>query len=456
MNGNNTQIKLIVCTLLFILSIFLIGQNLNKPFWGEHDWNGVRYGNIARNYLKYGLIETKLGQVENSGLVRTEKFEYYTHYPPLLPILIAASYKLFGISEWTTRLVPLLATSGIIVLIFLIGTSIWDFKIGLLASILALATPMVLYFGKNPVHEPLVLFFILLSFFGYLKYHPLFLIGLILAEMTAWAGYFLLPAITIPLIIKKDWLGIRRLFPYWILSIVLFFLHFIHVTILTGSASGGNLIGSLLQRSGLLSDVQPSGFSLFGYLDRLRLWFSILYTITLTALALSWTLIKRVKFENKDLPILSLGLVGLIYALAFSSSVFIHNYLIFYFLPFLVLLSSQVIVFIANFKIFRYIKITLPIIFISLVFFERRDYLLALNESKADKLAADIGITINKTTLASDKIVVSPHKFSYSAENFLKFYSDRYLIFADNPSEYDVLVIVDQNNNSFTIKKKYD
>ena len=195
------KIKIIIAGFLFLLSVILIGQNLDKPFWGEHDWNGVRYGNIARNYLRYGYWETKFGQIENSGEVKNKEFEYYTHYPPLLPILISFSYKLFGVSEWSTRLVPLLATSGSIVLIFLIGVQIWNMRVGILAGLLALATPMVLYFGKNPVHESGTLFFILLAFFGYLatlkrkKYGKIiFILGLILAEMTAWAGYFLILA----------------------------------------------------------------------------------------------------------------------------------------------------------------------------------------------------------------------------------------------------------------------
>lgn len=141
--------KILLAGAIFILSFFWIGQNLDKPFWGEHDWNGVRYGNIARNYLRYGLLQTRLGQVENSGPVLPGEFEYYTRYPPLLPFLIAISYKIFGISEWSTRLFSLRA--------------------GVLAALLVLATPMVGYFGKNPSHEPLTLFFILLAFYGYIR-----------------------------------------------------------------------------------------------------------------------------------------------------------------------------------------------------------------------------------------------------------------------------------------------
>lgn len=284
--------KIIIAIFLFILSLLLVGQHSDKPFWGVHDWNGVRYGNIARNYLKYGLIETKLGQVENSGYVLPSEFEYYTHYPLLLPVVISMSYWLFGVSEFSTRLAPVLATTGSIVLIFLIGSKLYNLKIGAVAALSALATPMVQYFGKNASHEPLALFFILVSFYGYISLGKekwgqwIFIIGLILAQMTAWAGYFLIPALTLTHILRKEFNKVFQLFPYWILFFVLFSSHLLHVQILTGSITGGNLFESLMQRSGLAVHAQPSGFSLPDYFNQLRLWFSTLYTLTLTILVL--------------------------------------------------------------------------------------------------------------------------------------------------------------------------
>lgn len=455
--------KVVISIILFSLAIILIGQNLNKPFWGEHDWNGVRYGNIARNYLRYGLVVTKLGQVENSGQVPSSKFEYYTHYPPLLPILISVSYKIFGISEWSTRLVPLVATSSSLVLIFLIGSTVWDMKRGILASLLVLVTPMSLYFGKNPVHEPVVLFFILLSFWGYLNfklrktkiYKYIFVSGLILAEMTAWAGYFLISAITIVSFLRKDKVSLKQLIPYWLLSLILFFGHFIHIAFLTGSISGGNLFESLLQRSGMLKGVQPEGFNFIGYILRLKLWFSTLFTIALGLLAIIWIIIKKFGINNEDWPFFVLGVLGFIYITLFTNSVFIHNYLIFYFLPFLGLAAADGLYFLMNFKILKRIKWFLPILFIALIFFGRKSFVEALNASDADKLAVDIGKAVNTQTLPADTVLVSPAKFSYSAENFLKFYSDRRLIFADTKKlGYDYIVKVNIEQGTFQISKK--
>lgn len=456
-------IKFIISCLLFLIAIVITGQNLAKPFWGEHDWNGARYGNIARNYLRYSLVATKLGQVENSGRVSSSEFEYYTHYPPLLPLLITASYKIFGVYEWSTRLIPTIATSASLVFIFLIGSHIWDIKRGMLASLLAMITPMSLYFGKNPVHEPMVLLFILLSFWGYLKsgqskqkiYKVVFTLGLILAELTAWAGYFLIPSITVVLILRKDKDGLKKIIPYWILSASLFSAHFIHIAILTGSVSGGSLFESLMQRTGISKDIQPEGFNLLGYLLKLRLWFSTLFTITLTLLAILWMVVRKIGLRNNDWPIAVLGILGFMYAIVFTNSVFIHNYLIFYFLPFLSLAGSAAIVYLMNLKFVYFKGKFLPILFLMTIFLERRSFVNALNASDPDKLAVNVGKAINAQTLPADIVLVLPTKFSYSAENFLKFYSDRRLIFADTKKlDYDYIVKVNTEQSTFQISKK--
>lgn len=465
-------IRIIIASFLFLLSVILIGQNLDKPFWGEHDWNGVRYGNIARNYLRYGILETKLGQVENSGIVGKGDFEYYTHYPPLLPLAIGLSYKIFGVSEWSTRIVPLLTTAGSIVLIFLIGTN-YNLKIGIVAALLSLITPLSLYFGKNASHEPLALFFILLSLYGYISLRRLrhakliFISGLVLAQLTAWAGFFLIPALALTHLLRREGDKFKELIPYWILSVALFGFHLLHIKLLTGSIAGGELFESLLQRSGLAQDPQPAGFNLPNYLNQLRLWFSTLYTLTLTILATFWLVIRRFNIKGDEWPIFSLGLIGVIYIILFSNSVFIHNYLIFYFLPLLSLTGTRTIflikekydtlVYHTKFKktYLRFISDFIILFFLALIIFERRDFLTALHISQQDKFTVEVGKAINRNSKPEDLILVSPLKYQYSADKFLRFYSDRKIIYSDEEiTNYNVWVKVYQNEGKFEIIRK--
>lgn len=429
---------------IFILSFFWVGQNLDKPFWGEHDWNGVRYGNIARNYLRYGVLETKLGQVENSGPSSSGEFEYYTRYPPLLPFLIAISYKIFGISEWSTRLVPLVFTSAILVMIFLIGSRLFSLRVGILASLLALATPMVGYFGKNPSHEPLTLFFILLAFYGYIWSRKLlFMLGLIFAQFSAWAGYFLLPALMLSHLLQKDFKSFKKLIPFWILSAGIFIIHLLHVKLLTGSISGGDLFGTLWQRAGLAPSLQPEGYNLINYLGRVRLWMATLFTNTLLLVALF-------HFFNKKL--LPLALVGVFYALFFSSSVYIHNYLLFYFLPFLTLAAA------ATFWHFQMLKksyLILAVVLLLALFQERKDFLEALQKSNMDELSVRVGMAIQQHSSFDETVLVQPARFQFVGDKFLRFYGDRKLYFGDDEGEaYDVKVIINQNASKFEIMRK--
>lgn len=450
--------KITIAIFLFVLSVFLIGQNLEKPFWGEHDWNGVRYGNIARNYLKYGVINLKFAQIETSGPLNNQNLIYYTHYPPMLPIVISFSYKIFGVSEWSTRAVAVISTSSIIVLIFLIGSKLFNLETGIIAALAGLLTPMVLYFGKNPSHEPLTLFFILLSFFGYMygndkKALLIFTIGLILAEMTAWAGYFLVPAITIVALLRKDFREAKRMLPFWFISIALFLLHLGYAYSVTGNIFGGGLFEALLNRSAAAKDIQPEGFNLLSYFNHLRLWSSTLFTISLVSVSSVWIIkFLFLKRDNLSWNIFILGLIGVIYLLVFSNAAFIHNYLMFYSLPFLSLSSGAVLISIKNLKITKNIYPLLIILFLVLVYIERRDYLFALNNSSADKFAVEVGKAINMQTNFYDKILISPFSFSYSADKFLRFYSDRKLIYSDSiKDDADVKVNVDQQNEKFEI-----
>lgn len=448
------RLKIIISVLLFIFSFFLIGQNLEKPFWGEHDWNGARYGNIARNYLKYGFLESRFGQIENSGPAKKSEFEYYTHYSPLLPILIALSYKVFGISEWSTRLVSVLATSGSVVLIFLIGSRLYTLKFGILAALMGLLTPMVLYFGKTPVHESLVVLFVLFAFYCYLINSRFIWLGLILAELSTWAGFFLVPAITLVELLRKNYDKMRKTLPYWVLSIAVFLFHLGHTKLLTGDFFGGNLFGALLLRSGV-SENGISDLNILNYIKNLRLWVSTLYTNTLLSLVFLWLISRAKGIKDQDYAISTLGICGIIYFIFFPNASFIHNYLTFYLLPFFALAGAGGIKFLISLKLFRKAKFVLVLLFFLGLVFERKAFLGALMASNADHLAVEVGKAIKQQSRENDIIMVSPSKFFHSADNFLKFYSDRKLVYSDsNKIEYDAKVIVNQNSGKFEIIKR--
>lgn len=436
--------------LVSLVSFLVLSVNLGKPFVGIHDWNGARYGNIARNYVKYGL-ETKLGQVEQRN--PDGSFLYYTHYPPLLPMLIATSYKIFGISEGATRLVPALATSLLLTSIFLIGYFLWNYKIGLLASLLALSTPMVQYFGKNPVHELIVALFGVLAFLGLAQLLKdkkdrnalwLVFVSSVLAALSGWGGYFVAPAAV--LVFWKLRFSRQIIISYIGLLAVLFVGHFVFVKFLTGSFFGGGLKEIFLYRLGQ----EAAGFGLIDFVSQVRLWASTLFTVSL--IVASFIGLTRLKSQKDKLPaLLVLGMLifGGVYPLIFSNATFFHNYFIFGLTPVLAILSALGVD-----KISASAKkpfLIIAALLLLLVSLERRGFLLALEESRQDELAYTAGKRINVMSDVNDTILVLPQNYFASRWPFLFYYAERSFANPDPNFPFSLVVSFDERENSFTV-----
>lgn len=443
------KLKVLTIVLLFALTALIVGTNLTKPFWGIHDWNGARYGNIARNYLRYGLIETKFGQVENGGTTDPSDFIYYTHYQPLLPLLISVSYKIWGVSEFATRIIPLMAAAGFIVALYFIGWELHSWQTGLFASLLALAAPMVRYYGKNPVHEPLALFFASLSFLGAVILKKgnkagwtLLVAGLILTALTNWSFVFLLPALTIFLYGEENR---RNIFLLWFLGAALAGFHFVHIKFLTGSFFGGGLGGAFLERTSIGNDVVS--FGMIEYVLRIRLWASTLFTNTLLATFIGGLILV---FKSK-LSLLKMFLFSVFvycaYPVFFANASFIHSYFIYYLVFPLALLGGYFC-----FKLIEYKKIFTVLVLIILlgVWFERNDYEKALEASSGDRLAVEMSAAIKNRTREGETLMVIPTEYAVSRLPFLSFYSERNIVIKGSA---DWLVNVSENNYEITKNK---
>lgn len=440
---------------LFISVILLIGHNLDKPFMGIHDWNGARYGNIARNYLRYGLFAIRFAQIENSGLAKPAEFKYFTHYPPLLPLAISLSYRFLGINERATRLVPLLATAGAILCLFYIGRTIFDWRVGLGASLLALATPMIRYFGKNPVHEPLALFFAFLAFLGAAKILKkkrngwfLVFLGLGLSLLTNWSGVFLLVALSLILAGGREK---KMLFKMWFLGTALVFLYFLHVYLLTGSFWGGGLRDVFFQRTSLGGAASLTPFTPLEFLERVRLWSFSLFTISLlgaAALGVYFLFKRGSLFQKKFMT--GVLFYGLGPSLVFSNATFIHNYFIYGLTAFFSLSASFLIFSIVKNKIYAVVFFLVLIIF---VWFEKAAFLSALDKSRGDFLAVSIGKNIFSQVPLTETVFIEPFDYGASRLPFLTFYSDRKIVLSPD-SGYNWRVKVDESRESFQIQQR--
>lgn len=106
---------------LFIAAIALYTSGLNNlPL---RDWDEAIVAGVARDiWRSTGDNLTWLYPTINNG-------QPYWNKPPLVHWLIAASYSLFGVSEWSTRIFPALLASSCVPLVYKIGTELFTSRL---------------------------------------------------------------------------------------------------------------------------------------------------------------------------------------------------------------------------------------------------------------------------------------------------------------------------------------
>ena len=195
---------------------------LNRPFhYDDEATGGAFYGIMARNYLRYSWAETHGMPVVTVGRLAGAPLVFYADHSPLVPLLIAPVYRVFGVGEWQTRLptsiAMVLATGVLYVLVKRFGTE----RAALVAATLFAAMPMALYFGGQPevLGMPLVLF-ALLTVLAYLHFHrePKWssfarLVGAFtLAAISDWPAFILVPVLVAHFAATRP----RRLWPWMV------------------------------------------------------------------------------------------------------------------------------------------------------------------------------------------------------------------------------------------------
>ena len=372
--------KLLVSGLI-LLAFLLLSVNINKPFIGQHDWNGVVYGQQAKNFFRFGYLPLKFGATLATADIRPEERKYLIHYTPALPVLISLSYVIFGVSEMSTRLVPIIASLASVFLVVLLGKELISFRAGIIAGALMAVTPMFIYYGKNPVHEIVLLPFALLAFYSYRRFLKtgkkgwwnILLLALTFAMLIGWPGYYAAGLIFIHGVLLQPKEKIK-FFQLPLIAVTLLTIFFFHSIILSPQATGD------LQKI-FFARLGGSSVGLIDFLTR-ELRYSInLLTVSLLFLSSVW-LVSNPK--NKSI-ILLLGIFGLAHILIFRQAGYYHEYLLFPLLPFIALASAGTVDNLL--KLFQSLKIKLLIV--GLILFltakERLGYLQALSRSEYTK-----------------------------------------------------------------------
>ena len=133
--------------LIFIhLAIALCGVSMEWVFH-HHGWNGARRSINARNYLRFGYIQTRLAPLDNVGPAKgadgkPRKMWTYWHHPPGFAILLSFAYGILGESETVARLLAVSLTLATFIMLITIFRRSWGDGPTLLAGVFLTFLPI--------------------------------------------------------------------------------------------------------------------------------------------------------------------------------------------------------------------------------------------------------------------------------------------------------------------------
>lgn len=347
---NRYEIFIGILILIYISYSIL---NIEKPWDAGHKgFIGGEKSQIAMNYIKSSYMKTYFAQEVNVNDAITEKdkiYQVYSHHPPGMPFLVSFSFLVFGISEWSARLVPIILNLISIILLYLLVNTYWSKKVAVLSCFFLVFSPMFFFMRNFVAVETLSITFMIGFLYAYVKFlrekndkkyfYGMFAI-FIIGTLSDWVFYFiLLPVLAHYFFFHKDKTKMWEIALLPVAAILSFLLFIGQVFVLTGSLEGssspitGSMLNTLLFRMNLNTDSLAYGITFFGILEHLYRGINLFYTPVVFYLILIFTAIvafralKRKNIEKDILPILILFFMTL-FLIIFSNSFWIHDFLI--------------------------------------------------------------------------------------------------------------------------------
>lgn len=436
----NHNITVAISLMVFTAILFI--PWLNRPFTGHHDFVGAFNSQMARNYLRYGLVTTKLGQVTNFGEARPEEFAYHTHHPPGVPLMLALVYAIFGEQEWAARGLMAGFSLGSVWLYILLISQAAPLTIATMAALIMVTTPLFIYPSILPVYEAPALFLLLLQFYNFgrfaqtrrPKYWLIFILAVIAGDVTAWVTYFGLPILIANEFRQRKPEFLKKLLLLQIVSIGFFLLHLGHTKYLTGDWFGGGLGEIFLKRVVFQGETDSRYiYSNSNYIlkvaDRLKNYYGLpLLAISTIGLVRLWTS-KNQKLVNTAILLTA---VALTLPVIFRNYVFVHDYTLFYTSPLIGFMAALGIDQLVRRTERRNIYIIAAIGLIIVTILTTRSLWQDLRDSISwDETSLIIGRRIRQTTLPNQSVFVINPGLKEEEVN-LGYYADRRITFPDS------------------------
>ena len=257
--------------IVILLAIILILPGLGDS--SLRDWDEAIYAQVGREVIQSG-----------DWISLSHGYRPYFEKPPLLMWMIAASYKLFGVSEFSARLPAAIAGIFLVWVMYLTGSTMYGNRTGFLAALILLSSYGFVYHTRSGTTNMPLSLFVFTGMFAYLrlrngnqKWWYLILSSCALAFMMKfWAGLVLPAVLAIMLFLDgkiRETLHSRHFWQGLLLAALIVAPWHIIVYL----RSGPQIIESYISRNLLQRTFTPleghHGTSLF-YLDVLRQNFS--------------------------------------------------------------------------------------------------------------------------------------------------------------------------------------
>jgi hypothetical protein len=320
---------------------FALSAHISRPWVTALGYNGAVWSQAAHNVLRAGLVETSgASSGFYFGPLPIPPSGYYLHHPPLLHLILAGLFAIFGEHEWVARMVPITCSIVSAVLLWLLIRSCASQRAATMSAAVFACLPMELRYGKMVNFEPVVLMLMLGALWSIrnwklssdVRWKAASVVFVVLGLWVDWAMYLFVAALWICSLTRRD--ARDRRFAVTLLVAALFsaLLYLLRIRLLRSDA-WTDLGHTFLYRVGCSS--------CFTELDWIK---RISSSLTTHFLPIGWLLamigsaiiICRNK-QNEGLRWLgwtcgAISLMDVMFLVAFQNDSYIHQYIGFYFL----------------------------------------------------------------------------------------------------------------------------
>ena len=252
-------------TVFLTLTSHLVG--LGRIFDYRHDWISAHYSTIARSYAEHGVIALRGVMIQNNSPLGLDP-DVYLHWPPLFPIILSATFRMFGESESVAHgLMLLILLANCITLFALIKACCGnDVALGTVCGLLVM--PVTVIYGSLVFPLHLAILGMLLALFGFVKatieanidkvWAGFGASALVLAVFSSWEALLICPGLLLIATWQRHRSRIRIALLYSIIGIAAF-VSVIIIYLFNSRQLFNDLWQTVLFRAGIVS-FNPSSF----------------------------------------------------------------------------------------------------------------------------------------------------------------------------------------------------